>query len=97
MTEMLKLIRYFFKKTTGQLFICPAPPVPGTLDTESPDLEPIVHELKTMKVKVRATANFAEAFEAASSTVDERQGLLVITGSASAVNAYWRHKGMKKL
>ena len=51
-----------------------------------------------MKVKARACKDFAEAFDIAKKSIsDERSGLIVVTGSHSVVNTYWKHKGIKKL
>ena len=52
---------------------------------------------KAIKIKAKATASFAEALEAAQKTVDERHGVIVITGSTSIMSEYWKHKGLKKL
>ncbi len=96
--EFLKLIRYFFKKTTGQIFICPPGiPVPGSSDSGSWDVEQVVNDIKSMKVKARACRSFEEAFEHAQKSVDERNGLLVITGSHGIVSSYFNHNGVKKL
>lgn len=96
--EFLKLIRYFFKKTSGQIFICPIRDIiPGTHENLSWDAELVSQELKALKVKSRACESFEEAFEHAKKGVDERNGLVVITGSPSIVSAYWKAKGIKKL
>lgn len=97
--EFLKLIRYFFKKTPGQIFICPpGEAIAGVGEESSWDVEQVINELKTMKVKyVRGFNNFEEAFEAAKKSVDERHGIVVITGSQSIVANYWKSKGVKKL
>ena len=95
--EFLKLVRYFFKKTSGQLLICPIEsPVPGVHEEESWDIEQVTNDVKSMKIKARACKNFEEAFEVAKKSVDERHGLIVITGSHSIINTYWRSKGIKK-
>lgn len=95
--EFLKLVRYFFKKTSGHIFICPIEsPLPGVHEEESWDIEQVTNDIKSMKIKARACKNFEEAFEAAKKSVDERNGLIVITGSNSIINTYWRSKGIKK-
>ena len=53
--------------------------------------------ITTMKIKAKSAKNFGEAFEAAQKSVDERHGLVVITGSSTAVADYWKNKGIKKL
>ncbi len=95
--EFLKLVRYFFKKTSGQIFICPIEsPLIGVHEDESWDVEKVTNDIKSMKIKARACASFEEAFEAAKKSVDDRHGLIAITGSRSIVNTYWRRKGIKK-
>lgn len=95
-TEFLKVLRYFFKKTSGQVIVCPVDVVPGHKGVTPSDIEKITNDIKSMKIKARSAANFKEAFEAAQKTVDERHGLVVITGSASIVSEYWNYKGIKK-
>lgn len=95
--EFLRLVRYFFKKTSGQLIICPIEPVvAGVHEEKSWDVEQVCNELKAMKVKARACANFEEAFDVAKKSIDERHGLIVVTGSNAIINLYWKHKGIKK-
>lgn len=95
--EFLKTLRYFFKKTSGQVIICPSKQLPGETGDESWSVEKITNDLKSMKIKARSAKTFGEAFEAAQKTVDERNGLVVITGGASIINQYWNYKGIKKL
>jgi dihydrofolate synthase / folylpolyglutamate synthase len=95
--EFLKLVRYFFKKTSGQLLICPIESsLPGLNQDESWDIEKVTNDVKSMKIKARSCKNFEEAFDIAKKSVDERYGLIVISGSHSIVNSYWKHKGIKK-
>lgn len=95
--EFLKLVRYFFKKTSGQLLICPIDEaLPGVGEEESWDTEKVTNDVKSMKIKARACKSFEEAFELAKKSVDERHGLVVITGSKSIINNYWSLKGIKK-
>ena len=98
MNEFLKQLRYFFKKTSGQVIVCPANPQPGQTGDKSWDVEKVTNDLKSMKIKASSSKSFKEAFEAARKTVDDRYGLVVVTGSAAVVTQYWRdYKGMKKL
>jgi folylpolyglutamate synthase/dihydropteroate synthase len=96
LAEFLKLFRYFFKKTSGSIVFCPVKPLPGHVDTESWDMEKVINDTKSMKIKAKACANFKEAFESACKLVDERHGLVVVTGSPAIVAEYWKHKGVKK-
>ena len=95
--EFLKLIRYFFKKTSGQLFICPLEcSLPGTREEQSWNIEQVTNDIKSMKVKARAYDSFAQAFEAAKQVVDAKEGLICLTGSRSIVAAYWNYQNTKK-
>jgi folylpolyglutamate synthase/dihydropteroate synthase len=97
MEEFLKLIRYFFKKTSGNIIICPiSEPLPGSME-QSWDVEKITNEIKNLKIKARIAKDLKDAVEAAKKTVDERNGLIVITGSSSIIHEYWNLKGIKKL
>jgi dihydrofolate synthase/folylpolyglutamate synthase len=95
--ELIKLLRYFFKKTSGQVIVCPIDPVPGHKGQKTWDAEKVTNDIKSLKIKAKATANFTEALEAAQKTVDERHGIIVITGSTSIISEYWKHKGLKRL
>ena len=95
--EFSKIIRYFFKKTSGNIFLTPVEQlIPGYSYLQSPDLEKIANEMKNLKVKVKIAVNFQDAYESASKIVDERQGLLVISGSDAIITKYWEYKGIKK-
>ena len=65
MTEFLKLLRYFFKKMSGQVIVCPVEPTPGHKGHKAWNVEKVTNEIKSMKIKAKACANFKEAFEAA--------------------------------
>ena len=95
--ELIKLLRYFFKKTSGQVIVCPVDPVPGHKGHKAWDVEKVTNDIKSLKIKAKATASFTEALEAAQKTVDERHGVIVITGSTSIVSEYWKNKGIKKI
>lgn len=95
--ELIKLLRYFFKKTSGQVIVCPVDSLPGHKGGQAWNVEKITNDIKSLKIKAKAVNSFAEAFEAAQKTVDERHGVIVITGSVSIISEYWKHKGMKKL
>lgn len=96
--EFLKTIRYFFKKMSGLVLLCPpAQTTQNALKRSSWDVEKINLELKNLKIKVRATASLSDALEQAKKSVDERHGLVVVTGSQAVVQEYWQNKGLKKL
>ncbi len=95
--ELLKLLRYFFKKTSGNVLLCPVESVPGQNGGQPWDVEKVTNDTKSMKIKAKACKSFKEAFDIAQKSVDERHGLVVITGSAAIVSEYWRYKGVKKV
>lgn len=94
--EFLKLLRYFFKKTSGNIVLCPVKPVEGDKFTVCFNAEKVTNDIKSMKIKARAAKNFKDAFEIAQSSVDERQGLIVVAGSASLLTEFYELKGTKK-
>lgn len=94
---LARALRYFFKKTSGQVIVCPVEGMPSDRGSKSWDTEKVANELKNMKIKARTAASFTEAFDIAQKSVDERNGLVVITGSSAIINEYWNYKGIKKL
>ncbi len=90
-TEALKLIRYLLKKVGGDVFFVPLH------NTPCHDASTLATEAKELNIKAKAFQSFGEAFEQAKTVVDEREGLVVVTGSMSLVSEYWKHRGMKKL
>jgi len=97
MLEFLKLLRYFFKKTSGQVIVCPVESAPYDKEAPSWDIEKITNDIKNMKIKAKSSTSFAQAFDVAQKSVDERHGLVVVTGSSALVSQYWQLKGIKKL
>ena len=95
--EFVKQLRYFFKKTSGSVIVCPIEQKSGHHGCPSWDQEKVTNDLKSMKIKARSAKSFKEAFEVAQKSVDERHGLIVVSGSSSLVTEYWRYKGMKRL
>jgi folylpolyglutamate synthase/dihydropteroate synthase len=89
--EAIKLTRYLLKKVSGQIIFVP---LPGDMvGHDAPDLAVMAKELN---VKAKACPSLADAFEQAKSMVDERDGLIAITGSTSLVSEYWKLRGIKK-
>ena len=89
--EAIKLIRYLLKKVSGQIFFVPLPDITACHDAQ--DLAVMAKELN---VKAKACASFQEAFEQAKAVVDERDGLVAISGSNGLVTEYWKLRGIKK-
>lgn len=94
-TEFYKMLRYFFKKTAGQVVFCPAG---ADAQNTSPvfDVEQITNDVKNVKVKAKSMKSFTLALDYAKKAVDEQQGLVVIAGSRSLINEYWQMNGTKK-
>lgn len=96
--EFFKAVRYFFKKMAGQIFICPLEQsLVGHHEDVSWDAEAVTQDIKNMKVKARAFKTFEEAFETAKKSFDDRNSLIVVTGSHSIIRSYWKYKGIKKV
>ncbi len=95
--ELLKLLRYFFKKTSGNVIVCPPESIPGHPAAPAWNTENVCNDIKSMKIKAKSARSFQQAFEMAQKSVDERYGLVVVAGSSSLITEYWRYKGMKKL
>lgn len=91
-----KLIRYFFKKISGHIILCPLKKT-ASWQADSWDVEAMSDALKAVKVKARIAGSFREGFDTAKKLVNERHGLIVLTGSATILNEYWCQKGIKKL
>jgi len=96
-TELLKLLCYYFKKTSGQIVVCPVNAMPGHKGSSAWDAESLTNDIKTMKVKATAAKDFAHAYQLASQSVDERDGLVIVTGSQSIISEYWKNRGIKKI
>lgn len=94
--EFLRAIRYFFKKTSGNIFICGVPER-ADQQTTSWDAEKVAQDMKALKIKARAVRNFKEAFDAAKKTVNDRHGLVAVAGSENFLAEYWHYKGIKKI
>lgn len=95
-TEFFKLIRYFFKKTSGQIIFCPvAKDVLSPEQSSNWNVEQITNDVKNGKVKARSTKNLAEALDAARKMVDEKHGLIVVSGSRSIISEYWQLNAQK--
>ena len=95
--EFVKLIRYFFKKTSGQLFVCPInEQVKGVGEAVSWDVQQVTLDMKKLKIKAKACKDFEEAFDLAHKAVDERHGMVVIAGSHALLNEYENLKNRKK-
>ena len=94
--EFIKQARYFFKKASGSIAFCPTVPTTIGETIESTwDVQRITNAAKTAKIKARAFKSFAEAFNAIKSAHDNRDSLIVITGSQSIITEYDTYKEEK--
>lgn len=89
--ETLKLVRYLNKKISGHIFFVPLQ------DIKSHDVLELEQKAKELGVKGKAYTSFDVAFQAATTVVDPRDGLLCITGSTGIVRQYWNSRGIKKI
>lgn len=89
--EAIKLVRYLLKKVNGQIFFVQ---LPG--DSTAHDATSLAVMAKELNVKAKACVSFKEAFEQAKTVVDERDGIIVISGSTNVVSEYWKYRGIKK-
>lgn len=95
-TEFFKLVRYFFKKTSGNMIFCPAPKdalTSAATSSKNWDVEQITNDVKNVKVKAKSAQSLAEAIDTAKKLVDEQEGLIVVTGSRAIVRAYLELQG----
>jgi dihydrofolate synthase / folylpolyglutamate synthase len=90
--DVLKTIRYLLKKVSGQVFFV-------TLPGANPCLDPkeLALKAKDFGIKAKACDSFVQAFETAKTVVDQRDGLICITGSNDMISEYWKNRGIKKL
>jgi dihydrofolate synthase / folylpolyglutamate synthase len=91
MMDAAKSIRYLLKKVSGQVIFVP---LPGGIQSHNVnDLTNISKELGT---KTKCCDSFEEAFNMAKKIIDNREGLIAVTGSKSLVTEYWNYRGIKK-
>jgi len=89
--ESVKLIRYLLKKVSGQVLFVPL------TKQEGHDAQELANIGKELGIKAKALPSFSAAFEMVKSTVDEREGLAVVTGHNELVSEYWKNRGIKKI
>jgi dihydrofolate synthase / folylpolyglutamate synthase len=90
--EAIKLTRYLLKKVPGHVFFIPL----NESDLVAHDGQDLSVIAKELNVKAKACTSLADALEQAKATVDERDGLIAITGSNGIVREYWETRGIKK-
>lgn len=87
--EFIKSLRYFFKKTAGSVIFC-------KLEQNSWDVEKMVLAAKNAKIKAKSAHSYQEAFDLATKSVDEKHGLVVISGSQEIITSYWQAQNTSK-
>jgi len=86
--EFLRAARYFFKKNSGQIIFCPISQDNGKKADEAFDVEKITNEIRNYKVKAKSAKNLKDAYAQALKTVDQENGLIVITGSTAIIKEF---------
>ena len=81
--EFIKALRYFFKKTSGSVIFC-------KLENNSWDVEKMVNYAKNAKIKAKSASSYKEAYELATKSMDEKNGLVVVSGSQEIITSYWQ-------
>ncbi len=89
--EAIKLLRYLLKKVSGSVFFVS---LPGHVESHDPN--ELANMAKELNVKVKGCACLAEAIEQAKTVIDERDGLIAITGSHDLIREFWKIRGIKK-
>jgi len=89
--EAIKLIRYLFKKTNGEVLF-----VPLSHETNGHAPSMLVKTAQEFSIKAHAFNSFTEAFDSAKKLVDDRHGIVAIAGDSSLVSEYWKLRGIKK-
>lgn len=93
--EFIKTVRYFFKKVSSQLILCPIENAIGEQTGVSADLEKFAILMQHAKIKVITYKNFKTAFELTTKKLHDPQDLFVITGSQAIISEYWKYKSNK--
>lgn len=95
--EFIKATRYFFKKTSGTVILYPLAPYTSPTGTlQSWDVDQIANDVKNVKIKAHVAKDLESALEYGQKHVDERSGLIVISGSNTALAEYWKLKDSTK-
>ena len=84
----MRAARYFFKKNSGQIIFCPISQDNGKKADEAFDVEKITNEIRNYKVKAKSAKNLKDAYAQALKTVDQENGLIVITGSTAIIKEF---------
>lgn len=83
--EILKLARYLFKKVSGELFFVPLQNSP----CHTP--EKLCALARSINVKATPFKNVKDAFNYGKKIVDERSGIVCLTGATEIISNYWKN------
>jgi len=90
--EVLKLARYLFKKVSGEIYFVPLNGKPCH------DPEKLSAIAKSLNIRSLVFKSVKEAFDNAKNVVDERDGIVCVTGDIELVGNYWKQvREIKKL
>lgn len=90
--DFIKQIRYFTKKTSGSIAFCPIQPLAHENGKTSWDAQKMTILAKAAKIKAKVFKNFEQAFIATKEGSQDRDHLIIITGSQSIVSEYLHYK-----
>lgn len=91
-SEIIKQVRYLFKRIQGEIIFVPLKGYNKYLDPEK-----LVEEAKAIGINARSYKSFVMAIEQAEKTVDSHNGLICIAGHPTLISEYWKYKGIKKI
>lgn len=95
--EFIKSVRYFFKKISSHLILCPIANTIGEQTGTPAHLEKFMTLAQHAKIKVTVYKNFKTAFDTTTKQLHDSQDLLVITGSQAIISEYWKLKKNKDI
>ncbi len=89
----LKIMKTFFRKMSGVAIVCPIEnQIPGTDEQSSWNVNKTTNALKSSGIRAHAAENLNHALALAKEVIDQKDGLICITGSRSIVATYWKNK-----
>lgn len=86
--DFIKELRYFTKKTSGMIAFCPIETIAGEKTKPSWDVQKMINLAKTVKIKAKVYKNFQEAFAAVKTVSNDRNDIIIITGSQAIMHQY---------
>lgn len=84
--ELMKLLRYLFKRVTGEIFFISLPDA----NVESHDPETLLGVAREFNVRAHVANSVQHAFGLGKGLVDDKEGIVCITGSKGMVCEYWK-------